>query len=132
PQSKTIEKSPTRLNEPETLAKLQNEVGFPLVLPRWLPSGFRIQGHYLTECEDDCHAPVALSRFTDGQNTLSFFQGRHVIEPVMMTHTGHGSSGGEHVIRLVRNGTNYVLIGNLDTKQLQRIIQSIPRNPHTS
>lgn len=132
PHGKTMEKSPAQLNQPVTLVELQKKVGFPLVLPAWLPSGFRNQGHYLTECEDDCHAPVALSRFTDGQNTLSLFQGRHVIEPEPMNRTGHGSSGGQHVVRIVRNGTNYVLIGNLDSAQLQKIIQSIPRNPHTS
>jgi outer membrane lipoprotein-sorting protein len=114
--------SPPWFSRPLSIPALQKAVGFPLVMPALLPKGYRLEHNYLTQCEDGCGAAVALTLFTDGVNSLSFFQTSHPV-PVSPHHD-------QHVLRLVRGGRNYILVGDLDAKLLQAVIDSIPTVPH--
>jgi negative regulator of sigma E activity len=103
--------------QPMSLAQLQARVGFRVDEPVWVPPGYAVQSYILTSCEDGCGAPVAMTRYSDGVNSISIFQ-CPLVKPV---HT----RADDHIVRAFRNNMNYVAVGDLGTADLKRMLDSI-------
>jgi len=127
PRTPLVAAAPMKLSERMSLTRLQQDVGFPIALPGWLPPGYHMEASFLTRCEGSYGATVAMIRFTNGLNNITLFQSPHVIDARgacrLTSHLGVQDA------RLVRNNIDYVLIGDLSAAQLRRMALSIPQIP---
>ena len=109
-------------SRPVSLHDLTETLGYAPQFPRWLPPGYKQESSFLTTCEDGCGAPAGMTRFSDGVNSIVLFQSRRVIG-------GVDSRPNEHVVSLVKDNVNYIVVGDADPQLLKQIGRSVPAPP---
>lgn len=104
-----------------TPAELEPLVGFRVLIPAWLPSGFRLEGGYLTPGFCQGSGQGVRLEYTDGLSMLTLFQCRSPRCPGREEDAA-GTAGA--VYRRV--GDVHALgIGELPQSQLRRVLESL-------
>jgi negative regulator of sigma E activity len=77
-QARAGEKSGGQMREPAAhlsrlpdVSSLERRVGFKMLMPEYLPKGFRLQGVYLSRCIHGCGREIGQLRYTDGLRLLT-------------------------------------------------------------
>jgi len=61
-------------------AQIERRIGFAILLPRYLPSGYRLRGSFVVPCQCGCRDQSVQTKYGDGLNTISVFQCGHTCE----------------------------------------------------
>jgi negative regulator of sigma E activity len=116
--------NPSADDTPLSAERVAHRVGFEVLLPKYLPPGYRLLGSYVDQCQCGSGEPTARTQYTDGLNTISLFQCGH---PCAHGGTCWTSGAPEGVAaRLARGADNFMVVGELDKSELQKMIRSVP------
>jgi len=116
-----------------TQAELGKLVGFPMMSPRYLPSGFESQGCFALACPCGCGSQSAQLRYGDGSDVVSIFESRDEHDACNASHacgpmagpartTEYGRS---RAVGVMRHGVSILVVGDLPAEQLAKIAQSM-------
>jgi negative regulator of sigma E activity len=115
------------------LPEISRRVGFPVLTPKYLPAGFRLEQSYLFPCPCGCNDVSADLHFTDGVKSFSVFE-TSVRDPHcsiakdLKTMAGKGVfTGASPTIQLVavrRGKVLIMVVGEMPARQLKEIADS--------
>lgn len=107
-----------------TPAELSKEIGFTVRVPSYVPEGYVADGSYLYHCPE-CHETASETRYTNGMDSFSLFQGREVCDA--HGKGGHVSRvGNRQVVSWKHGDDQFCVIGSLSLEELKRIAASLP------
>ncbi|MCC6443661.1 MAG: hypothetical protein IT210_09435 [Armatimonadetes bacterium] len=109
---------------PMEAAPLSEAVGFQVLLPRYIPAGYRYEGSYLDRCRCGCGMKAAYSRYGDGLNVISVFQCAHCMgdgKPCAIIETGHSK-----IANIFHRQMSFVIVGDVPQGELQQMADSLP------
>lgn len=114
-------------------ASLNGKLGFKVVAPGYIPSGYRLEGYYLYNCQCRCNHSSAQLTYTDGLNVISVFEtsakvacangscsmgaqrsGKCAVEGCEMARAG----------RILRGDKMVVVVGDLPAEEIRRMAES--------
>lgn len=114
--------SPTGLRA-VSMEELSRALGRNVILPHWLPNGFKSQGTFLTTC-NCCKGPLAALRYSDGMNALTLFEMNG-----MTCDMGDGckmAPSGSALVASRRVGSLHITaVGDLEESTLQKVLKSL-------
>lgn len=111
----------------QTAAKISRRVGFEVLLPEYVPPGYRLLGSFVIPCECGRGDEAVRSKYTDGLNTISVFQCGHPCakgDQCWVANTRHAVA-----LQLARSQDTFLFVGELDRSMLEQMAHSVPPRP---
>jgi negative regulator of sigma E activity len=119
---KRVVSNPAAEGVPLPPEQISRRVGFEILLPRYVPPGYQLIGSFVNRDKCACGDETARSVYSDGLNAISVFQcGRFSVQG--------GACWGANVpdgVRFSRGSDSFVLVGELDRAELEKMAQSLP------
>jgi len=109
---------------PMDLSGLSKAVGFPVLLPHYLPPGYVYDGSYLDKCQCGCGMKATYSRYVDGLSVISVFQCAHCMgdgRPCTIIDSGHSK-----IANVFHRHMSFVIVGEIPQRELQKMADSLP------
>jgi len=100
---------------------LQKALSFPILLPEWLPKGFRLKASRLLRFRKKEFAQLI---FSDGLSTLSLFEKKTRVRPAKRKHPATSFHMGVWEMRRNLGRTTVILFGDVPQKTLGKILHS--------
>ena len=131
PESKSIERITVCKSSNPTA--LFGSLGFNVIRPRYVPSGYRLEGYHLFNSRCACKHLTAQLTYTDGLNVISVFESPIMTacaESCNMRGSGHGGCdvGGCEIActgSVVRKDKTVVVVGDLLPDEIKKIAKSV-------
>ncbi|MBW3623698.1 MAG: hypothetical protein KY468_09860 [Armatimonadetes bacterium] len=101
---------------------IEKALGIPHVQPKYLPAGFKLEGHYIYRCPG-CDTKTAVSRYVNGLNSLSVVQAPEDCEQHMVKKPLDFGLG---KVVFAKKGPSYFwVMGELPQQELEKVSQSL-------
>ncbi len=108
--------------------ELSKEIGFQVVMPKYVPQGFRLDAYRLFSCPCQCGHKSAYIRYTNGMDSISVFEtpaGTGCMKTGRCGMHGGGCSVHDQTAMMTADGKSFIVIGNVNPHELRRITDSL-------
>jgi len=116
---KTCERMFTRIN---SLSELSHKAGFKVIIPRYLPKGFNLDGYRLYDCSCRCGYKSAYIRYSNGMSGISIFESMEISDCSKLCGEGMHIAASRANVSV--NGINVYIIADLKLNAIKKIADS--------
>lgn len=117
---KTCEKMFTHIS---SLSELSRKAGFKVIIPRYLPKGFNLDGYRLYDCSCKCGYKSAYIRYSNGMSGISIFESMEISDCSKLC--GEGMHIATNRANVSVNGINVYIIADLKSDVIKKITDSL-------
>jgi outer membrane lipoprotein-sorting protein len=121
---KRVSWNPSADESPRPPAQIERKVGFPILLPRYVPPGYQLRGSFVVPCQCGCGEGTVRSQYSDGLNMISVFQCGHPCAhggTCMVAGAPQGAA-----VRLTRGKDTFLFVSDLARSELEKMARSLP------
>lgn len=106
----------------KSIAELSRKVGFVVMLPKYMPTGFNVDGYRLYNCSCKCGYKSAYIRYSNGMVGISIFESIADIDCSKMC--GEDMHMPAEKANASVNGVNIYIFSNLKSTEIRKIADS--------
>jgi len=106
-----------------SVGELSKAVGFLVKQPKYVPAGFKMEGYRLYQCPCGCGHKSAYLRYTNGMSSISVFETKK--DSGCSMKGSCKAFGSCQMTTTSADGKSFIVIGDLDPKELSKIADSL-------